>query len=631
MSGRSARRPLRILLIAAAAVLLLAGGFLLLSGRMAGGGWTVMVYMIGSDLEAEDGLASRDLKEMQAALRDDTTLLLMAGGTAAWTDSALSADGCGLYRVTRGGIAPIDRHSGSMGSADTLQRLLEAGLAEASGHTALILWDHGYGAMEGFGNDECSEDQRLTLPELAHALQASMPAGKKLSLLGFDACLMACCEAAVSLAPYADYLLASQETEPPDGWDYSFLGKLSPSSDAGQAGRHAVSAYSSHYEALYSSFPQLRQPYTLSLTDLSKIPALSDALQAFLAELHGWISSGRFSELSRLRSAAWAFGRIRTTTEYDLVDLGSFAGRFQQTDPGAQAVLAALNACVAAHEGSEPSASGLSLYFPQQAQAFRRSTWQQAMAGMPLGEGWLACIAAYEAELDSRKPLQALASAAEGYAVTLSDAQLRDFARAKYFVFEEARNGYMRMIYASNAYQLEDHTLSVPYQGQCLMLTTPESRVPLVAFHTQEDGQYAYYQSYVLASGVRDEKASVTRLKLSILFDRQADSWAVLSAIDQSAGLVTGRQEVPVSDFWAVPLLYLPVYDQQGNPLPATQWAQTDSPLDNHVRVDGGYTLALQPLEKKPGCRYCLQIVVVDTHNQEYGSDLFPLLSEGMG
>ena len=39
-----------------------------------------MVYMIGSDLESEDGLASRDLKEMQAALRGDTTLLLMAGG-----------------------------------------------------------------------------------------------------------------------------------------------------------------------------------------------------------------------------------------------------------------------------------------------------------------------------------------------------------------------------------------------------------------------------------------------------------------------------------------------------------------------------------------------------------------------
>ncbi len=39
-------------------------------------------------------------------------------------------------------------------------------------------------------------------------------------VIGFDACLMATLETAAILEPYANYLIASEETEPDSGWDY---------------------------------------------------------------------------------------------------------------------------------------------------------------------------------------------------------------------------------------------------------------------------------------------------------------------------------------------------------------------------------------------------------------------------
>ena len=41
--------------------------------------------------------------------------------------------------------------------------------------------------------------------------------------IGFDACLMSSVETAFMCAPYAEYMIASQEVEPGSGWNYAFL------------------------------------------------------------------------------------------------------------------------------------------------------------------------------------------------------------------------------------------------------------------------------------------------------------------------------------------------------------------------------------------------------------------------
>ena len=51
--------------------------------------------------------------------------------------------------------------------------------------------------------------------------QALTKAGVAFDFIGFDACLMATAENALMLTKHADYLIASEETEPGVGWYYT--------------------------------------------------------------------------------------------------------------------------------------------------------------------------------------------------------------------------------------------------------------------------------------------------------------------------------------------------------------------------------------------------------------------------
>ena len=75
----------------------------------------------------------------------------------------------------------------------------------------LLFWNHGGGAVGGFGVDELhTEDSGLTLDEIQLALdEAYKQTESTFEMIGFDACLMATVETATILAPYAKYFVAT--------------------------------------------------------------------------------------------------------------------------------------------------------------------------------------------------------------------------------------------------------------------------------------------------------------------------------------------------------------------------------------------------------------------------------------
>jgi len=83
---------------------------------------------------------------------------------------------------------------------------------------ALIIWDHG-GGPGGAAWDYSSNEDYLTLKEIRQGVEN---AGVHLSIIGFDACLMATIDAAYEFRYLADYLIASEETEPGSGWPYDY-------------------------------------------------------------------------------------------------------------------------------------------------------------------------------------------------------------------------------------------------------------------------------------------------------------------------------------------------------------------------------------------------------------------------
>jgi len=110
-------------------------------------------------------------------------------------------------------------------SPETLKKfLVEAIKKFPADHVALILNDHGGGFTGAMSDD--SDGDFMSIPQIKQALaQAEKETGKKIDILGFDACLMAETEVAYELKDNARIMLASEESEGGPGWTYdSMLG-----------------------------------------------------------------------------------------------------------------------------------------------------------------------------------------------------------------------------------------------------------------------------------------------------------------------------------------------------------------------------------------------------------------------
>ena len=193
--------------------------------------YTLMIYMCASDLESDGGYATNDISEMLNATVDEKiNLIIETGGTKEWQDYGISNKTNQIYKIENNELKLIKDDLGikEMTKPETLTEFIQYCKSEyPADKYGLILWDHGGGAVSGFGYDEHSknEEDTLTIDKLKKALKES---DTKFEFIGFDACLMANIETAYSIKDYAKYLIASEETEPGTGWEYkSFLNKMS--------------------------------------------------------------------------------------------------------------------------------------------------------------------------------------------------------------------------------------------------------------------------------------------------------------------------------------------------------------------------------------------------------------------
>ncbi len=209
---------------------------------------TIMLYLCGTDLESRSSMGTYDLQEMLAAkFGDSVNLLVYTGGCKAWKNTAVSSSVNQIWQIQDGQMVCLERDLGSapMTDPDNLSWYIQwcAGRFPASRYE-LILWDHGGGSVSGYGYDEkFASSGSMNLAGLDSALK---DAGVKFDFIGFDACLMATAETAMTMAQYADYLIASEETEPGVGWYYTdwltALGK-DPSMPTIQVGQKIVDSF----------------------------------------------------------------------------------------------------------------------------------------------------------------------------------------------------------------------------------------------------------------------------------------------------------------------------------------------------------------------------------------------------
>jgi hypothetical protein len=228
--------------------------------------WTVMVYMAGDNGKVFNTSAGpiRLMAEMATAGYKDLWKMGQVGTTDTCAVTCLfdTQRGSYLVEVRKGNgmsnsiVQPIGEVN--TGDPQNLSNFIIRSIRDyPADHYALIFWNHGQGwldvdvyagvraASEGrrhqpifrttsrrkaggeqtrpIAFDDSSmdfldaQDVRWALSEAADAT------GRRIDLIGMDACLMAMIEGARELAPFSDCFVASQEVEPMEGWPYAAI------------------------------------------------------------------------------------------------------------------------------------------------------------------------------------------------------------------------------------------------------------------------------------------------------------------------------------------------------------------------------------------------------------------------
>jgi hypothetical protein len=362
-------------------------------GAAAVADWTLLVYLdADNDLEKP---MMHNLEEMLAVGSTDRVQIIVLAArspesTGEYTDAAVGGlpdwSTTKLLRVERGRLRELADWGGeSMGSKKTLARFLETATRDyPAKRYGLIFGDHGM-AWAGIAVAESKDDDTLTIDEVASAMAGVAAATGRFELVGFDACLMANLEVAKTLAPQARYLVASEEIEPADGWDYRpLLAQLvrAPSMDGEALGHAIIDTYrDSFVKSKLHEMQEKARAATLTLVDLDRMAAVDQAVARLGTGVDSLLARGRHDawvQLAHARHEAEEFGRSAkppmggVSPGMEVYDLVQIAEKLHDkagdapTAVAAEAVIAAVRGAVRYdYRGpARPHANGLSVFFP---------------------------------------------------------------------------------------------------------------------------------------------------------------------------------------------------------------------------------------------------------------------------
>lgn len=325
---------------------------------------TIMVYMCGTDLESRGGMATSDLQEMAAAsYGNNVNVIVYTGGATKWKNTIVASDRNQIYQIVNGQMKKLVDNAGNAAMTDpkTLTEFIQYCKKNfPANRNDLILWDHGGGSISGYGYDETHKKSgSMTLAGIHTALEN---AKISFDFIGFDACLMATTENALMLNPYADYLIASEETEPGVGWYYTnWLSELEKNTSMPtiEIGKKIVDDF---VDVCARQCPG--QKTTLSVIDLAEFSqTVPSQLGTFSQEISKNISNQNYKLVSDARNQSREFS---PNSKIDQVDLAHLALNLGGKE--GEALAQSLQSAVKYNRTSSnmTNAYGVSIFFPYQ-------------------------------------------------------------------------------------------------------------------------------------------------------------------------------------------------------------------------------------------------------------------------
>lgn len=346
--------------------------------------WTFMVF-----LNADNNLDAFGVDDLEEMVR--------GGGSNDFMNVVCLLDRenlpAKLYHVTKDGAKVIGEPGEvDMGSyKEFVKFVLETAEAFPAKHYCTIMWNHGSGwkdinggVIKGISYDDESGNH-ITTNQLTIAFDEIKKAlGKKIDVFCFDACLMQMMEVAYAMKDGVDYLVASEETEPGDGYPYEeiiagFKKGMTPKDVA----KLIVNEYSKSFDGGSAGYSSTTQ----SALICSELGGLKDAINGFCKTL---MSTNLSPEIKIALNNVQKF-YYRTN-----IDLGHFIEMLEvqvkdnkSFETSASKLKAAIKKSVLINKVSgynTQNATGIAIYFPTSSYSFANDYSDLAFAKESLWE-----------------------------------------------------------------------------------------------------------------------------------------------------------------------------------------------------------------------------------------------------
>ena len=441
----------------------------------------VMIYMVGSDLEAKAGSATKDLEEMQASgvNLNAANVLVYAGGSPYWHNDKTTKDVHSVLNLTADGFEVVStREPSSMGDAECLTYFLNyCNENYPAKDNVLIMWDHGSGPVIGYGKDMLFDNDSLTLSEMNEALKASpFNDSNKLDWVGFDACLMASAELCCVWDNYAEYIISSQEIEPSFGWNYSFLGEIGKKNNE-ELLKSITDTYLATCQDYYQERGYENRDTTLSVANLSYASELETAINSLFSASAADIST-KYDSITAKRVQARTLGKSTTGSDYDLIDLKSLSTQLGDiySTPCSE-INAVLEKMIIANSTNTTDCCGMSIYFPFYNKSYYEKDWGKAYKDLNIFPSYSEFLDKYtqtwlqEDKLHTvSSSISAKAESDSQFSITLTDEQAKTYASSKYYVLRrDGEQLYTRVFTGSNVTK-NGNTLNATFDGNILYI-----------------------------------------------------------------------------------------------------------------------------------------------------------------
>lgn len=602
-----------------------------------------MIYMVGSNLETDGKAATMDIQEMLDSSFDGERMdvYICTGGAKEWHMEGISSVATSIYKIENSELVLMDYlGDGLMSDKATLTGFINYCYEDSDGDCySLILWNHGAGAVLGFGADELNNYAAMSIADIGMALGDSevIQSGRRFEMIGFDACLMGMLEVANSLSFYSHYMVASEELMPGMGWDYLCLADIASLDEfrGDEVGQIIIDSFAEYYKGQSDRHTE----YSLACYDLSKAVDLMECFEGLVNDEIIGLSSGEYATISRCRSNTKAFGHINGEDFYDTVDLYDYANNIEELYAySAEDVMNAIDEMVIYYRSNILHSHGVAVYFPYTNQVYMDS-WVGGYGSLQFSYMYEAFLDAYMEDLIGEAmavwesiDIRPADGTKSDYHIYLSDDQIEVYSNtknSKWIRVEDSTDTYgCFMIRSDTKMTINGDLITEDYEDKIFVFENLSGdEISFTMNEIDKNEEYAIYEGQIRV--LPDGGSEWHDLTVCVKVDEEHPDGEIINCRELCAlsdmHLFPSVQEYRFNagdQIQGVILSSQISMDDSGLLLPKDRWANGTNTLTDVMIYDGAFEPRYVSYDESMGMAFSLYFIE-DTRGYTHSAGIF--------